>query len=150
MIEPKTSTVAFGPECAEAPLDPAVVASLRRLGLRSGRNVLDELTGLFLTTADGQVHTAEQLLGRLGLPELARVAHALKGSASVIGGRRMAAAAAALETLCLSAVERAESAADSAAAVERGLEGSIRAALNAFRSELELFRRAVADLRDPS
>jgi hypothetical protein len=42
------------PDAAEAVLDPAVVDSLRQLGERSGRDVLGELTGLFLSTADSQ------------------------------------------------------------------------------------------------
>ncbi len=114
-------------------IDPAVVESLRRLGSRSGRDVLGELTALFLSTAEGQVATASELLDRSDLPELARIAHALKGSASVIGARRVSAAASALEHTCGSP-ERS---------VAGGSVAECRAALTRFVEELETFRGAV-------
>jgi HPt (histidine-containing phosphotransfer) domain-containing protein len=113
-----------------APLDPAVADSLRRLGERSGRDVFGELTALFLSTADTQLDTAHELLARGNFGELARVAHALKGSSSVIGGRRVAAAAAALESTAVDAPPE-------------GAEDCTRSALRRFAEELELFRRAV-------
>lgn len=137
MTEPQVSTAADG-AAAHAPLDPAVVDSLRRLGSRTGRDVLAELTDLFLTTADGQIATAQQLVREAELPELARVAHALKGSASVIGGRRVAAAAADLETTCLTGVGSA--AGDEAA----------RTALDRCIAELEQLRSAVQELTRPA
>lgn len=111
-----------------------MVDSLCRLGARSGRDVLRELTDLFLSTADSQVRTAHELLDRVELPELARVAHALKGSASVIGGRRVSAAAAALESTCF--------APDGAS----GGQEAVRAALAHFLCELELLRTAIAEV----
>jgi HPt (histidine-containing phosphotransfer) domain-containing protein len=123
-----SSSAAAGAE--GAPIDPAVADSLRRLGERSGRDVFGELTTLFLSTADTQLDTAHELLARGDYGELARVAHALKGSSSVIGGRRVAAAAAALES---TAVE----------AQPEGAEDCTRSALRRFTEELELFRRAV-------
>jgi HPt (histidine-containing phosphotransfer) domain-containing protein len=122
------------PPAPEAPIDPAVVDSLRRLGQRSGRNVLAELTSLFLSTADSQVDTARQLLARGELGELARVAHALKGSGSVIGGRRVATAAAALERASTTQVDTPDG---------RDCAG---AALDRFVGELELFRAAAREL----
>jgi HPt (histidine-containing phosphotransfer) domain-containing protein len=117
-------------------VDGAVVDSLRRLGARSGRDVLAELTALFLTTSDAQVRAAEDLLTTRDLPELARVAHALKGSSSVIGARRVAASALALE--------------DSCGLTARGVgSGSItqaRQALARFVEELQRYRSALADL----
>jgi HPt (histidine-containing phosphotransfer) domain-containing protein len=117
-------------------LDPAVVDSLRRLGVRSGRDVLAELTALFLSTADSQLEAAQQLVDRSGRDELARVAHSLKGSASVIGGRRMSAAASALEAVSLSLAD------------VPGADLAVRRALDRFRDELELFRGAVQELSD--
>lgn len=141
MTEPRLSTqnTSRGGEptsasSAEASLDPDVVDSLRRLGTRSGRNVLRELTELFLSSADAQVATAQQLLGRDDLIELARVAHGLKGSASVIGGRRASAAAAALESACLAAPGGGST------------EEYVRAALTHLLGELELLRGAVREL----
>jgi HPt (histidine-containing phosphotransfer) domain-containing protein len=141
VTEPKVSTDAgsrpaepLGASRSEPPLDPAVVDSLRRLGARSGRDVLRELTDLFLTTADAQAEVARQLLGRFELPELARVAHALKGSASVIGGRQVAAAAAALEATCFAPDGTSSS------------EESVRVALTRFLDELELLRTAIREL----
>lgn len=132
--DPIVASAPTAAAAADAPIDPAVVDSLRRLGLRSGRDVLRELTDLFLSTADAQVATARQLLDCGNLAELARVAHALKGSGSVIGGRRVAAAAAALEV---------------ASAPHDGSSGNLRYAREAFTSflgELELFREAVRRL----
>jgi HPt (histidine-containing phosphotransfer) domain-containing protein len=117
-------------------LDPAVVDSLRRLGTRSGRDVLAELTTMFLATADSQVRAAADLLDRRDLAELARVAHALKGSSSVIGARRVAASALALEDSCGLTTRGIGSASVAAA----------RAALARFVEELEHYRAAVADL----
>lgn len=115
-------------------LDPAVLDSLRRLGERSGRDVLGELSGLYLSTATAQVRTAADLLRTRDLPELARIAHALKGSSSVIGARRAAASALALEDCC--------------GLTASGLGGasveSARTALAVFADELERFR---AELR---
>jgi HPt (histidine-containing phosphotransfer) domain-containing protein len=122
----------------DAPLDPSVVDSLRRLGARSGRDVLTELTDLFLSTAYGQVDVGKQLLDRFELPELARVAHALKGSASVIGGRRAAAAAAQLETTCFAPNGTSSS------------EDAVRAAWAHFLAELELLRGAISELTGPT
>lgn len=130
-------TIARTSSAADAAvLDPAVVESLRRLGDRSGRDVLRELTALFLSTADGQVAAAAELLDRSDLPGLARIAHALKGSAGVIGARRVAAASAALEQTC-GHPERT---------VAGGSVDEARAALTRFVGELEEFRRAVAAL----
>jgi two-component system sensor histidine kinase EvgS len=128
-----------GPDAAEAVLDPAVVDSLRQLGERSGRDVLGDLTGLFLSTADAQVGVANELLDRADLPELARIAHSLKGSGGVIGARRLSAAAAALEQTC-GRPDRS---------VAGGSVAESRAALARFVDELEVFRCAVAAL-DPT
>ncbi len=126
---------------AEAPIDPAVVDSLRRLGQRSGRDVLGELTELFLTTAETQVDAAWDLLGQRNYGQLARVAHSLKGSSSVIGGRCVAAAAAELEELALGCDDgRGDDPARDAT----------RAALDHLVTELERFREAVEDLGRPS
>ncbi|HSP36473.1 MAG TPA: Hpt domain-containing protein [Frankiaceae bacterium] len=118
----------------ETPIDPDVIDSLRGLGQRSGRNVLAELTSLFLTTADGQVNAARALLARGDVGELARVAHSLKGSGSVIGARRIAAAAAALEVVCTDGDA-------TPGALSRARDGFTR-----VLAELELFRSAVGEL----
>jgi HPt (histidine-containing phosphotransfer) domain-containing protein len=126
---------------AEAPIDPAVVESLRRLGERTGRDLFRELTTLFLSAADTQVGTARQLLARGDFAELARVAHGLKGSSSVIGGRRVAAAAAALESTV------APGSAAPTGVVTSATDGdSVGAALRRCTDELELFRTAVREL----
>jgi HPt (histidine-containing phosphotransfer) domain-containing protein len=130
--------VAGGGAAGEPAIDPAVVDSLRRLGDRSGRDVLGELTALFLHTADVQVAQAHELVARADLAELARVAHALKGSSSVIGGRRVASAAAALELACHPSDQ------------SPGDVGCARVALQRFVSELEAFRSAVLGLDIPS
>ncbi len=114
-------------------IDPAVVESLRRLGSRSGRDVLGELTALFLSTAESQVATASELLDRSDLPELARIAHALKGSASVIGARRVSAAGVGPRAH-LRVPERP---------VAGGSVAECRAALTRLVEELEAFRGAV-------
>jgi HPt (histidine-containing phosphotransfer) domain-containing protein len=116
------------------PIDPAVVVSLRRLGERSGRNVFRELTTLFLSTADSQVRAAQSLLGQRDFAELARLAHGLKGSSSVMGGLRMSAAATALEAT----VGRTDGDGDVA--------DCARAALARLTRELESFRSAVQKL----
>lgn len=117
-----------------APIDGAVVESLRVLGARSGRDVLGELTVLYLSTADAQVETARTLLDAGDLGELARVAHALKGSSSVIGARCAAVAAAELE--------------DSTNGAQAS-DWAAEQALRRFVSELERFRAAVPGLRTP-
>jgi HPt (histidine-containing phosphotransfer) domain-containing protein len=119
------------------PIDPAVVDSLRRLGQRSGRNVFAELTNLFLSTAETQVATAWALVGEGDYAQLARVAHSLKGSSSVIGGRRVAAAAADLEELAVGGADRSA-------------EEATRAALRHVIAELEQFRVAIEELSRPS
>jgi HPt (histidine-containing phosphotransfer) domain-containing protein len=125
-----------GAATAEHPaIDLDVVASLRRLGDRTGRDVLGELTTLFLSTAETQLATARQLLAAGDLPDLARTAHALKGSGSVIGGRRVAAAAAALETTVLAADRAGDR-----------TNPELPSALERFAEELERFRAALDQL----
>jgi HPt (histidine-containing phosphotransfer) domain-containing protein len=127
-----------GRAAGEPAIDPAVIDSLRRLGDRSGRDVVGELTALFLHTADAQVAQAHELVARADLAELARVAHALKGSSSVIGGRRVASAAAALELACHPGDQ------------SPGDVSCARVALQRLVSELEAFRSAVLGLDIPS
>jgi two-component system sensor histidine kinase EvgS len=133
---PASSSPTRGIRSESDVLDPAVLDSLRRLGARSGRDVLGELTSLFLSTADAQVATAGELLDRADLPELARIAHALKGSGSVIGARRVSAAAVELEHTC-GRPDRSHAG---------GSVAEAREALARFVEELEVFRRAVAAL----
>jgi HPt (histidine-containing phosphotransfer) domain-containing protein len=113
-------------------VDPVVLDSLRRLGERSGRDVFGELSRLFLTTAAAHVATAVQLLAADDFDELAKVAHGLKGSSSVIGGRRVAAAASALEAAALGRGSRTAECA--------------RTALDQVLREMEVFRRAALTL----
>jgi HPt (histidine-containing phosphotransfer) domain-containing protein len=134
----RTSARASGDSFEVAEIDPDVVASLRRLGERSGRDVLGELTGLFLDQADNQLATARQQLADGRLNELARTAHAMKGSGSVIGARRASAAAAALEVTVRSA--------ETAGRLD---DPAITAALHRFVEELERFRGAVRPFLTP-
>jgi HPt (histidine-containing phosphotransfer) domain-containing protein len=116
-------------------LDLDVVASLRRLGARTGRDVLGELTSLYLTTAETQLETARRLLAAGDFGDLARTAHALKGSGSVIGGRRVSAAAAALEETALEA--------DGTGSPD---DPRLGATLETFAAELERLREVLQEL----
>jgi HPt (histidine-containing phosphotransfer) domain-containing protein len=128
-----------GRPSAAAPVVPAidldVVASLRQLGARTGRDVLGELTGMFVSTATAQLETAWRQLAVDELEDVARTAHALKGSGSVIGGRRIAAAAATLEQVVLAA-QRAGGRASL----------DIETALRRLGDELDHFQEALRDL----
>lgn len=134
-----SSPAPVGPSTGTPVVDPAVVDSLRRLGERSGRDVLGELTELFSSTADAQILTAWEHLEAGDHAQLARVAHSLKGSSSVIGGRHVAAAAAELEEL-----------ATGSPAGDPDREAATRAALTAVVAELERYRLAVEGLSRPS
>ena len=107
-------------------LDASVVASLRRLGQRAGRDVFRELTGLFLETSTEALSNIHRNVREGDLTEVARIAHSVKGSSSVIGGYRMASVAADLEEIAL-----------------QGEAGAVQQSVACFEHELRALRAAL-------
>ncbi len=78
-------------------LDPAVVASLKELREPNQPDPFKELVDLFLKDARSRLDKLDEGLAEQTELKLASTAHTLKGSASNLGARRLAAAAAKLE-----------------------------------------------------
>jgi CheY-like chemotaxis protein/HPt (histidine-containing phosphotransfer) domain-containing protein/anti-sigma regulatory factor (Ser/Thr protein kinase) len=78
-------------------LDRAVIAGLRELREPNQPDPLRELTDLFLKDAKPRIEKMEAGLNDKDLPRLVSAAHSLKGSASNLGARRLAALCASLE-----------------------------------------------------
>jgi CheY-like chemotaxis protein/HPt (histidine-containing phosphotransfer) domain-containing protein len=85
------------PERNEGALDPVVIAGLRELREPNQPDPLKELAELFLRDARSRLQKMEVALERKDLPSLALAAHTLKGSASNLGARRLAALCVSLE-----------------------------------------------------
>jgi HPt (histidine-containing phosphotransfer) domain-containing protein len=78
-----------------AVLDPVTVAELTDSGVPG---LLEELTSLFSEDAPRSLARLRSAMEHGDATEVARVAHALKGSAATLGARVMASVCAALET----------------------------------------------------
>jgi len=89
---------ARGPAVAqEPPLDPEVLAGLRQLGAESGRDIVAQLTTLFLSTAIETLERVHQALADRDAAALGRAAHAIKGSSATVGAHLLARLAGELE-----------------------------------------------------
>jgi PAS domain S-box-containing protein len=74
----------------DPPLDPEVLAGLRQLGAESGRDIVHQLTTLFLTTAIETLERIHQALADRDPAALGRAAHAIKGSSATVGAHTLA------------------------------------------------------------
>ncbi len=74
----------------DPPLDPEVLAGLRQLGAESGRDIVAQLTTLFLTTAIETLERIHQALADRDPAALGRAAHAIKGSSATVGAHVLA------------------------------------------------------------
>jgi len=74
----------------EPPLDPEVLAGLRQLGAESGRDIVHQLTTLFLSTAIETLERIHQALADRDAAALGRAAHAIKGSSATVGAHLLA------------------------------------------------------------
>jgi CheY-like chemotaxis protein/HPt (histidine-containing phosphotransfer) domain-containing protein len=86
-------------ESGQAALDAAALAALRELREPGQNDPLKELGELFLKDARARLQQIESALAERDSPKLAAAAHALKGSASNLGARRLSALCAGLEKL---------------------------------------------------
>ncbi|MBI3414212.1 MAG: Hpt domain-containing protein, partial [Verrucomicrobia bacterium] len=87
-----------GGESARAPsLDLEVMATLRQLRREGEPDPLAELIDLFVEDADDRVKKMAAAIPTLDYPQLVNLAHGLKGSASNLGARPLAALASHLE-----------------------------------------------------
>ncbi len=80
-----------------AVLDPAVIAGLRELRQPNQPDPLTELGALFFKDANSRLQKMQAALAAKDVPGLTYAAHTLKGSASNLGARRLAALCANLE-----------------------------------------------------
>ena len=71
------------------PLDPERIEILLDLGERSGRNVLTEVSRIFLDQAPNQKSQIREALKRKSFPQIAQIAHTWRGSAGNIGAIRL-------------------------------------------------------------
>ena len=78
-------------------LDPAVLASLRKLTPAGEPDVLTEILNLFLTETTPRVSRLRNAWTAGNIEEVHRSAHSLKGSAGNIGARRLQAVCGQLE-----------------------------------------------------
>ena len=83
----------------EGILDPAVISGLRELREPGQPDPLKELSELFLRDARGRLQKMDGAIQQKDLPSLVAAAHTLKGSASNLGARHLAALCASLEKL---------------------------------------------------
>ena len=90
---PKTPT----PKARGQSLDTSVLAGLRHLGQPNQPDPVAELIGLFVEDGDQRLNKMEVALKENDLPAIGPLAHGLKGSASNLGARPLAALAARLE-----------------------------------------------------
>jgi PAS domain S-box-containing protein len=86
-------------ESSPSALDTAALAALRELREPGQSDPLKELGELFLKDARARLQQIESALAGREAPRLAAAAHALKGSASNIGARRLSALCLGLEQL---------------------------------------------------
>ena len=78
-------------------LDPARLASLRRLAELTGRPLAQEVVESFLRETPRRVDQMRRAVGRGDAEDLAFVAHSLKGSSGQLGALRVAALSEELE-----------------------------------------------------
>jgi HPt (histidine-containing phosphotransfer) domain-containing protein len=78
-------------------LDPSVIAGLRELRQPNQPDPLTELGELFFKDAKSRLQKMQAALAAKDVPGLTYAAHTLKGSASNLGARRLAALCANLE-----------------------------------------------------
>jgi CheY-like chemotaxis protein/HPt (histidine-containing phosphotransfer) domain-containing protein len=86
-----------------APLDPARLDSLHRLGELAGRPILREVVELYLAETPRLLERMREALRRCDAEGLAFVAHSLKGSSGQIGAVQVAALSAEIERQAQSA-----------------------------------------------
>jgi CheY-like chemotaxis protein/HPt (histidine-containing phosphotransfer) domain-containing protein len=94
---PESSPVVPAAEAAESCLDPAILDGLRSLRQPGQPDPFRQLGELFLRDAQTRLQQMESALAASDAARLAAAAHALKGSASNLGARRLSALCAALE-----------------------------------------------------
>jgi PAS domain S-box-containing protein len=93
---PAGATLPTAPDGGET-LDRAVIDGLKELREPGQPDPLAELIELFLKDARPRLEKMESAIAAGDLPQLAAATHALKGSASNLGARRLSACCAALE-----------------------------------------------------
>lgn len=82
-----------------APLDPAVIDTLRQLNEPGEPEVIRELFGLFLTDAPARMQAIAAAVEARDAAALQRAAHTLKGASSAIGATSLHGACRALEDM---------------------------------------------------
>ena len=80
-------------------IDPTALEALRSLDDSTDDHMLDDLVALFLRDMPAKLDQIQQAFDRSDLPNLRDGAHSLKGSASNLGARQLAALCAKLESL---------------------------------------------------
>jgi HPt (histidine-containing phosphotransfer) domain-containing protein len=80
-------------------LDHSVIDALRQLNEDGQPDVVNEVLGLFLTSAPAQLAAIEAAIAAQDAAGLQRTAHTLKGAASTIGANALQAACRHLEEL---------------------------------------------------
>jgi HPt (histidine-containing phosphotransfer) domain-containing protein len=85
------------PKADDSALDASVLAGLRQLGQPNQPDPVAELIGLFVDDGDQRLGKMEAALKQNDLSAISPLAHGLKGSASNLGARPLAALAAQLE-----------------------------------------------------
>ena len=110
-------------------IDRSVLDEIRALG-GPGDDLLSEVIGVFLADGPGQVRSINEALASRDAAAIQRAAHRLKGSASGLGARQLAALAGAVELAARAGdVERATSGA-------AGLDAAFEAACVALTRHL--------------
>ncbi|HSU84861.1 MAG TPA: ATP-binding protein [Thermoanaerobaculia bacterium] len=91
-LEPAAAerTAAPPPDAGSAPLDPARLASLRRLGETSGKPLVQNLIETYLAETPRRLARLREALARADAADLIFAAHSLKGISAQIGVVRVA------------------------------------------------------------
>src|SRR5439155_13293065 len=87
------------PSHKDSPLDPEVFGQLREADRAGGNRFLAALIGKFMQEAPARLATLRDAVGRADAEVVVKAAHALKGSAGVLGAAAMAAACKDVEEL---------------------------------------------------
>jgi len=104
---------------AREPLDPEIVAALRRAGEQLGnQELLAQLAGLFTDNAPLRLEEIRGAIGRRDAPRAERAAHTLRTNCAVLGASELAA--------CCGRLEEAAACADFDAASARLAEAEDR------------------------
>lgn len=90
---------ALRPRAAAPALNPAVIASLRRLNEEGQPDVVAEVLALFRRETPSRLDAIRSAAAKGDAALLARAAHTLKGAAATIGAEAMEAACLAVEQL---------------------------------------------------